>query len=325
MTPEEIKERRKLLAKLMIDKDLTQEDIAREVNQPQGTVSKILSGKLRPAPGLAADMARVLGCSVVDLVPDGKFGRVGAVEIEFDHAAAKRAFDGHQTITEAALARQIGRSRQAVHQFLTGERTPLYEIAQALCSALGLDPDKAIRLVGASPIAAPAAKHPPHLEELRPLVHPLVAQLTDVFLDLTPIPYWEVRAGDRAEKFEEDAAGERAIPAQLIRGRKGRYLCIQARGFSMADPARANVQDGDYLLVRRTAVVKPGEIVVAIDEDGATLKRLAKLDGGLYLVAEPGPGERKFRPVKVTEATRFLGYVESVMKVAPPGGAGEGR
>lgn len=72
------------------------------------------------------------------------------------------------------------------------------------------------------------------------------------------------------------------IPTSLIKGRQDVFL-LKVNGMSMKD---AGILDKDLVLVRQQKLAQPGDIVVALLEDEATVKRLVKKDGGFFLKAE---------------------------------------
>jgi len=94
----------------------------------------------------------------------------------------------------------------------------------------------------------------------------------------------------------EDA--EEVALADLLPLQGDCYL-LQVSGDSMIDEG---IQDGDHVLVRRDRPPRPGDLVVAILEDGsATLKRLlAAPDGGWILrAANPAWPDRHVRELEV--------------------------
>ncbi len=58
------------------------------------------------------------------------------------------------------------------------------------------------------------------------------------------------------------------LPAVLFG--TGDFYMLRANGYSMID---VGISNGDYVLIRRQQTAEPGEIVVALVEDEATLKR----------------------------------------------------
>lgn len=76
------------------------------------------------------------------------------------------------------------------------------------------------------------------------------------------------------------------LPISLIRGRKDVFL-LKVQGLSMKD---AGILDGDLVLVKQQKIAEPGDIVVALLDDEATVKRLVKFardeESRFYLKAE---------------------------------------
>jgi repressor LexA len=89
-----------------------------------------------------------------------------------------------------------------------------------------------------------------------------------------------VRAGFAAPA-EEELADTVAIGDYLIGNANASYL-LQVEGDSMED---AGIRSGDMVIFERTTGVKPGDIVVALTEDGYTLKYLRKRGTTFYLEA----------------------------------------
>jgi repressor LexA len=116
-----------------------------------------------------------------------------------------------------------------------------------------------------------------------------------------------VPAGPARESFE--TTGEAMdIPDWMLGRRRGNVFCIRVEGKSMID---AYIDDGDNVLLERTNTAAPGEMVVAMLEDGSvTLKRLRRDDGRTFLV----PENPAYAPVEVTGDIRVLGRVIGVMR-----------
>ena len=72
------------------------------------------------------------------------------------------------------------------------------------------------------------------------------------------------------------------LPASLIRGRKDAFL-LKVQGMSMKD---AGILNGDLVIVKQQKIADINDIVVALLEDEATVKRLVKQDNKFYLKAE---------------------------------------
>lgn len=89
-----------------------------------------------------------------------------------------------------------------------------------------------------------------------------------------------IRAGFAAPA-EEELADTISIGEYLIRRPEASYL-LEVEGDSMED---AGIHDGDMVVFERTHDHKPGQIVVALTEDGYTLKYLRKKGNAYYLEA----------------------------------------
>ena len=89
-----------------------------------------------------------------------------------------------------------------------------------------------------------------------------------------------VRAGF-ASPAEEEVADTVSIGEYLLGDPNASYL-LQVEGDSMED---AGIQNGDMVIFERTHSYKPGDIVVALTEDGYTLKYLRQKGKALYLEA----------------------------------------
>ncbi len=66
-------------------------------------------------------------------------------------------------------------------------------------------------------------------------------------------------------------------------GRSGEYFALRVRGESMTG---AGILPGDLVVVRRQQVARTGDIVVALFEDEATVKRLLLRNGEVWLMPE---------------------------------------
>lgn len=102
----------------------------------------------------------------------------------------------------------------------------------------------------------------------------------------------------------EEIQGYLPVAAGQLRGREVFALTVQ--GESMKD---AGILDGDYVVVERTPTAHNGEIVVALLEDEATVKRLYREADGVRLQ----PENDAFEPIFAKEVL-ILGRVISVVR-----------
>ena len=81
---------------------------------------------------------------------------------------------------------------------------------------------------------------------------------------------------------EENIERYVTVPRYLVHG-KGRHFLLKVDGESMKN---AGILDEDLVIVRSQAAANAGEIVVALIENEATVKRLSEKGGKRYLKAE---------------------------------------
>lgn len=97
---------------------------------------------------------------------------------------------------------------------------------------------------------------------------------------------------------EENREGSLSLPADWLAGKGTELFCLRVRGESMVE---AHIVEGDLVLVRRQEAAQPGDIVVAMIDGEATVKRLARQDEAVVLkpehptmppiVVRPGEGD----------------------------------
>ena len=103
---------------------------------------------------------------------------------------------------------------------------------------------------------------------------------------------------------EENIEDFMALPIELIG--EGEHFMLQIRGDSMI---QAGIFHDDYIVVRRQQHANNGEIVVALVEDEATVKRYFKENGHFRLQPENDAME----PIIVSSVT-ILGKVTSLIR-----------
>ena len=94
---------------------------------------------------------------------------------------------------------------------------------------------------------------------------------------------------------EENVLGEALVPAEFV---NGECFALKVKGESMKG---AGLQDGDTVIVRKQALARSGEIVVASIDGEATLKRLYWENQTVEL----RPENKRFKVITVTPETDF--------------------
>lgn len=110
------------------------------------------------------------------------------------------------------------------------------------------------------------------------------------------------------------AAGQPILAEERIDGylpisvpvRKEEYFALKVRGDSMIG---AKIFDGDYVIVHRQVDVNPGDIVVALFENEATVKTYSVKNGHVWLL----PANPQYQPIDGLNA-KILGKVTFVVR-----------
>lgn len=109
------------------------------------------------------------------------------------------------------------------------------------------------------------------------------------------------------DEQEEYVGGYLAIPEEWI---DGECFLLRAYGDSMMD---IGIEKDDLILVKKTETAEDGEVVVALTEDGNTLKRLFWENGHPRLHAENKKYKPKYRDI-FPEMLAIQGVVLKVIK-----------
>ncbi|MGI5894340.1 MAG: transcriptional repressor LexA [Candidatus Merdivicinus sp.] len=102
---------------------------------------------------------------------------------------------------------------------------------------------------------------------------------------------------------------EEYIPVANLNGNSEDYFALHVRGDSMI---RAGILDGDIIVVRKTPVCRNGDIVVALIDDEATVKRFYREKGYFRLM----PENPAYEPIIVeeSEGLTILGRVAALIR-----------
>jgi repressor LexA len=103
---------------------------------------------------------------------------------------------------------------------------------------------------------------------------------------------------------EESVEDTMPLPRDLVGS--GTLFALTVKGDSMID---AGIFDGDTVIVRQQQTAEDGEIVAALIEDEATVKRLSRKGGKVRLIAE-NPNYEPIEPENVS----VLGKVVAVLR-----------
>lgn len=115
-----------------------------------------------------------------------------------------------------------------------------------------------------------------------------------------------IAAGRPIEAIQGDET--LAVPPGLLRGGGTDHFVLQVVGDSMIEDG---IQDGDLVVVQRRETAAAGEMVVALVDDEATLKRFYPEGGSVRLQ----PSNRAMEPIRVPAArVRVQGVAVGLMR-----------
>lgn len=113
---------------------------------------------------------------------------------------------------------------------------------------------------------------------------------------------------------EDNVEGWIRLPKEMVGPASERFFLLHIRGTSMNDAAieGGTIDDGDLVLVRQQTTAKGGDIVVALIDGEATVKKLVVATG--YHILQPVSKIRTHRPIVVESNFRVIGKVIRVLK-----------
>lgn len=112
-----------------------------------------------------------------------------------------------------------------------------------------------------------------------------------------PLLLWRVSAGFPSPA--EDHIDKLLDLNELVVRNQAATFMMRVSGRSMED---AGISDGDIIVVDRSGEVKQRSIVIAYLDGEFTVKRIAKMNGHVYLVAE----HEDYPPIAVTKEMDFI-------------------
>ena len=124
----------------------------------------------------------------------------------------------------------------------------------------------------------------------------IIRRPSQTIASMVSVPLIGVVKAGPAMLAEENCLGEVMVASAMV-GR-GSCFALQISGDSMKG---ADMRDGDVIIVRRQLIAENGEIVVALIDDEATVKRLETNDGAIRLI----PENKKYRPIEVQPDSDF--------------------
>lgn len=144
-------------------------------------------------------------------------------------------------------------------------------------------------------------------------LHPRAIAVTDgtcqpggMFKEMVDVPMVGRISAGQPILAEENIEDTFPLPQDFLGSTKDDVFMLTVSGESMID---AGILDGDYILVEKTAVAKNGQIVAALVDDEATVKRFFKEKDHIRLQ----PENKYMEPIIVPDA-KILGKVIGVFR-----------
>jgi repressor LexA len=152
----------------------------------------------------------------------------------------------------------------------------------------------------------------PGARGLRPLKTPGIG------LETISVPIVGVAPAGPLMVAEENREGWVKIPKEFIRSLGSKHFMLRVKGDSMNRCRIGSdlIEDGDLVLVRQQATANPNDVIVALIDGEATIKRLTRPSGAGYYVLKPESSNAKNQPIPVfvEKDFRVQGIVTRVFK-----------
>lgn len=202
----------------------------------------------------------------------------------------------------------VQREREVAMAELSKMQQRIYDFLVSYIQSKGYPPS--VREIGeAVGLKSPSTVHfhLKHLEEAG-VIEKGAGKGRAITLTVPPVPE------DKVPIVGNVAAGSPILAEECIEdyltfdtgGRSGEYFALRVRGESMLN---AGILPGDLVVVRRQETANNGEIVVAMIDDEATVKRLSRKNGHTWLL----PENDAYSPIDGTYA-QILGKVAAVVR-----------
>jgi repressor LexA len=135
----------------------------------------------------------------------------------------------------------------------------------------------------------------------------IIREPEDEISDMVSVPIVGEVAAGQPILAEENIIGEVLVESRLARS--GRFFALEINGDSMVD---AGINDRDLVVVRQQPVAENGDIIVALIDDEATVKRLRIREERIEL----RPENFSYRPILVgpEDNLQILGKVVSTIR-----------
>jgi repressor LexA len=138
----------------------------------------------------------------------------------------------------------------------------------------------------------------------------------DVGATTVEVPVIASAGCDNVSIFAERSFGDYiCVATELLQGiKKDNVVCVKAVGDSMLD---AGVHNRDYVLVEVTEAVNENDLVVAIVDSFAVIKKLELANNAVIL--RPVSSDPQYKPIILNKNFQIFGRVIDVIRTQPKG------
>lgn len=133
-------------------------------------------------------------------------------------------------------------------------------------------------------------------------------------LETVPIPVVGEAPAGPLMVAEENIEGWVRLPKTDLKPSSAKFFLLRVRGTSMnkALIAGKHIEDGDLVIVRQQSTSKKGDIVVAVIDGQATIKRFDR--GPNYVILRPESTNPENQPIVIQEEFTVAGVVCGILK-----------
>ena len=218
---------------------------------------------------------------------------------------------------EVKNTKKITKKQKAVLDFIekTIDETGIAPTVRDICEGLGLSSPSTVHvhlktledkgLIHRDPLKSRCITIVGHDRKPAPEPEPEDAIGVGSFSNVVSLPVVGNVAAGIPILAEQNITETIPLPTDIV-GDSSSFL-LKVRGDSMIE---IGINDGDFVAVKQQPTANNGDIVVAMVEDGATVKRFFKENGYIRLQ----PENSSMEPIIVTENVSIVGKVTAVFR-----------
>ena len=247
------------LEKLLKDKSISQKELAETINIRRPTISDWKRNKTFPYADIAVEIACILDTTVEYLITGKSPTDIDPEILKIANKIAALSPHDREEIM-LVINHKLGRYPEAQERaFFTDDTPPLYR-AEITTQ--------------------------PEIKVIRP--SKFDNNVVSINYDIVYTPFYGKTAAGKPISF--DSAPEGVVPwsKKMIKGDPSKHYTVEVKGNSMIN---ANIEDGDYVLVRHAEAPKHNSIMLIRHENDSTIKRIKiKGEQEVYMAWDDGSG-----------------------------------